>query len=735
MTPISSRDRDAVIIGAGPAGCEMAYHLAFAGFDVMVIEKEKPDREKPCGGGIQLKELLEFGTPPEHVIERRIIQNIIISPANQIISVGMHRANEFSVTVKRSIYDRYLQERAIEAGAELLSETKVVDIQRKNRQMVIGLKYKEGQTIVRTRLLINAAGSKASKLTKMMGIKDPGGEICLTYHHWLQPRRIGGNLKDSIEFYYLRENPEGYAWIFPKKDVISVGIGATADSIRKNKIHLKKLLTDFIENHPLASSKLKDSRIVRTGGGIIKFGLLPKLWTPSGIVLGDAAGLANIVHGGGIYHARKSALIASKHCREFLRTGDQSCLEHYDRQARRFFENYEMRWDRKIRRIFWNHKTIEQVMDKAKKDEGIKKAIWIILNSTQSHEVAYKILEKKTLEIIYSELDKHSFPYKSDINTKLKGVFRKKTALHGYANEILLNDKSKRLRAGLGILVSDLFLGNKKDALNFSLVYELFHTASLVHDDIMDRAEKRRGKKTLHVKYGLPAAIITGDLMLARGYSLVSQGAESEFISKEQLLTLLRLVGETGEACCLGQLQDIQLARKKQYGSINSYLRMVELKTGSLIEGAVKAGAVGAGASPEQVTQIGRFGRDLGVAFQIIDDSLDLLGGAGAQKSIMNDMKQGKATPMIIHALKKANKEEKEKILRAAGNPTITGAMAKEVLDIYRKYKAIAYAQELSLYYVERAQKELAQLPSGSASHKLNDILDVLGLWGMLGRA
>jgi geranylgeranyl diphosphate synthase type I len=735
MTPVFARDPDTVIIGAGPAGSEMAYRLALAGFNVMVIEKEKPYREKPCGGGIQIKELLEFGALPEHVIERRIIQGRIISPDNRIVSVGRDRTNEFSVTVKRSIYDRYLQERAIQAGAELQSETKVIDIQRKNRQMIIVLMGKERQTIVRTRLLINAAGSGTAKLTKMMGIKDPAGEICLTYHHWLRPTRIDKNLEDSIEIYYLRENPEGYVWIFPKKDVISVGIGATADSIRKNKIHLKKLLTDFIENHPLASRKLKDSQIVRTDGGIIKFGILPKLWAPSSIVLGDAAGLANIVHGGGIYHARKSALIASEHCREFLRTGDQSCLEQYDQQARQFFENYEMHWDRKIRRILWNYKTIEQVIDKANKDEGIKEAIRIILNSTRPHEVAYKILEKKMLEIIYSELDKHSYPYKSIINTKLKGVFRKKTALHGYANEILLNDKAKRLRAGLGLLAAELFHGNKRDAVSFSLVYELFHTASLIHDDIMDLSEKRRGKKTLHIKYGLSPAIITGDLMLARGYSLVSQGAESEFISKEQLLTLLRVVGETGEACCLGQLQDIQLARKKQYGSINNYLKMVELKTGSLIEGAVKAGAVGAGASPEQVANIGRFGKDLGVAFQIIDDSLDLLGGAGAQKSMMNDMKQGKATPMIIYALNKANKEEKEKILRATGNPAVTRAMVKEILDIYRKYKAIAYAQELSLHYVERAQKELAQLPSGSASNKLNDILDVLGLWGMLGRA
>jgi geranylgeranyl pyrophosphate synthase len=101
----------------------------------------------------------------------------------------------------------------------------------------------------------------------------------------------------------------------------------------------------------------------------------------------------------------------------------------------------------------------------------------------------------------------------------------------------------------------------------------------------------------------------------------------------------------------------------------------------------------------------------------------------------MNDLKQGKATPMLIYALKKVNREEKERILEAAVNPALTGAMAKEVLIIYRKYQAIAHTQELSLRCVEKAKKELARLPSGPARNKLNDILDVLGQWGMLGRA
>ncbi len=601
--------------------------------------------------------------------------------------------------------------------------------------VLIRLDSGHGPRFIKTKLLVNAAGSTSSNLTKMLGIKDPGGEICVTYHHWLKPKRIENSLKDSIEFYYLKENPEGYVWIFPQKEILSVGIGATAESIRTKKIHLRDLLTAFIETHPVASKKLKDAEIIRTDGGIIKLGMPSRLWAPSSILLGDAAGLANRVHGGGIYHARKSALIASQHCRRFLKTGDQSHLEQYDRQAREFFENYEMRWDRKIRRIFWNPRTVDQVVEKGREDKEISEALFIIINSTRSHEAAYRILEKKMLGVIYSQLDKQGDPYKKAIHTRLRAIFKKKSALHTYANEILLSDKAKRLRAGLSLLVSELFQGDKNVAINFSLVYELFHTASLVHDDIMDQAEKRRGKKTLYAKYGPTPAIITGDLMLARCYSLIARGADSPFVSKDQLLRILRIVSDTGEDCCLGQLQDFRMAERKQYGSIKPYLKMIELKSGAMIEGAVKGAAVISGASREQTAVISRFGKNLGIAFQVLDDSLDLLGGSSANKSVMNDLKQGKATPMLIYSLKKAGEEEREKLLMAAGNPEVTGAMVRDVLEIYRKYNAIAYAQELSLTYVEKAQKELSLLPAVPARQKLGDILDVLRIWGMLGKA
>jgi geranylgeranyl reductase family protein len=735
MTSKNLAEYDTVVIGAGPAGSEMAYRLALAGFSVLVVEKDRLDREKPCGGGIQLKELIEFGPLPDDVVERRILKSRIISPENHVMEVPVSTdPGLYSVTVRRSAYDRYLQNRAVQEGVEMISETRATDVVRHGRVVTVRLDGPAGPWSVRTRLIVHAAGSNASKLTALLGMDPGGGELCVTCHHWLKPARMPSCFREATEFYYLRENPEGYAWIFPKGDVLSVGIGATAASVRRHHVRLPALLADFIAGHPLAAKKLAGASVVKTGGGVIRFGLLPRLWSPYAVALGDAGGFANIVHGGGIYHARKSAALAAPHCVEFLKTGSSQCLKRYDVEARDFFESNEGRWDRKIRKIFWMPRVVDRIVKNGAQDRQIQDAVRIVLNAPQSHADAYRILEGRLLKILYSELNRVARSGQTVVNAKLAKIFTGGNPLHAQANEILLSPHAKRLRAYIGMLAAGIFGGNRRDALNLAIIYEIFHTASLVHDDIMDNAKERRGKPTLHAKYGLGPAIIVGDLMLSRCYTLVGRAAVSRHISKTRLLALLQTIGETGENCCLGQMDDMEMARRRQYGSIEKYLHMVELKTGSLIEGAVKGGAIGAGAPPAMVVAIGRFGRALGMAFQIIDDLLDLLGGADANKSVMNDLAQGKATPMLIYSLRRARQAEKRAILRACGNPAITNAAASEVVDIYRRNGAIAYAQALSLQYVERARRELRRLPSGAARDEMNAIVDVLGLLGMLGQ-
>ena len=233
----------------------------------------------------------------------------------------------------------------------------------------------------------------------------------------------------------------------------------------------------------------------------------------------------------------------------------------------------------------------------------------------------------------------------------------------------------------------------------------------------------------MHVKHGVPDAIITGDFMIFKAYDLLADHAEN--LSPSQLQMLLKIVGETGQKCCHGQSLDMELARERRYASMSEYLRMIELKTGSLIEGAVQSGAVLGESSPDQRATVARMGRQLGMAFQIIDDSLDLV-GAHANKSVKNDLKQAKATPMLIHALAKAHEAEKARILGAIGNSRLSVGAAAEIVDIYRRCGAIQTAQQLSRNYVDQARSALPSLPDTSARDRFRDILDVLGYWGML---
>ena len=159
---------------------------------------------------------------------------------------------------------------------------------------------------------------------------------------------------------------------------------------------------------------------------------------------------------------------------------------------------------------------------------------------------------------------------------------------------------------------------------------------------------------------------------------------------------------------------------------------MIELKTGALIEGAVKGGAVVAKASPKQVDSMGDFGLNLGIAFQIIDDAFDLLGGKKANKSIMNDIREGKATPMLIWALKKANQQESAWLREVVGSSSMTPKQAATVSNIYRKCGALEYAQQLGHSYIERAKNTLTQLPAVPARDQFMEIVEILDYWCML---
>ena len=183
----------------------------------------------------------------------------------------------------------------------------------------------------------------------------------------------------------------------------------------------------------------------------------------------------------------------------------------------------------------------------------------------------------------------------------------------------ILSLEGKRIRPILTLISADIFSGSLKKALNAALAGEIFHNFSLVHDDIMDSADLRRGNTTVHKKWDNSTAILSGDVMLILAYQIFENYEANIFVP------MATLFSKTAIKVCEGQQLDIDF-EKKQEISFNEYLLMITYKTAELIGVAMKMGAIIANATTADQEKIYEFGKNLGIAFQLQDDYLDCFG-------------------------------------------------------------------------------------------------------------
>ena len=204
--------------------------------------------------------------------------------------------------------------------------------------------------------------------------------------------------------------------------------------------------------------------------------------------------------------------------------------------------------------------------------------------------------------------------------------------------------KGKRIRPILTLFTCDIFNDNYEEAYDAALAVEVFHNFSLVHDDIMDEAPLRRGNATVHKKWDLSTAILSGDVMLILAYQLFENYSGDTFVS------LAKLFSKTAIEVCEGQQMDIDFSNRYNV-SAEEYLKMIEYKTAVLIAASMKMGAIVAGASVKEQNNIYEFGKNLGLAFQIQDDFLDAFGDEGTfGKKIGGDIIENKKTLLLIKA-------------------------------------------------------------------------------------
>jgi geranylgeranyl diphosphate synthase type II len=216
----------------------------------------------------------------------------------------------------------------------------------------------------------------------------------------------------------------------------------------------------------------------------------------------------------------------------------------------------------------------------------------------------------------------------------------------------LMGLPAKRVRPALVLMGCELFGGKAEDAIDEAIGIELFHNFTLMHDDIMDKSPLRRGKSTVHEKWDVNAAILSGDAMLVKAYELMAKrpGVLAVF-SRYALLV------------CEGQQQDMDFERRDDV-RVEDYLEMIRLKTAVLLSCALQVGATIARAPEQDRERIGAFGEHLGLAFQLRDDLLDAFGDPGKTgKQQGGDLRAGKKTFLLIRGAERAA-ENRTGILR-----------------------------------------------------------------------
>ena len=219
----------------------------------------------------------------------------------------------------------------------------------------------------------------------------------------------------------------------------------------------------------------------------------------------------------------------------------------------------------------------------------------------------------------------------------------------------------KRVRPQLAMIGSQLFGGKDEEVLPAALALEVFHNFTLLHDDVMDKAEVRRGRPTVHIQWNENTAILSGDQMMIEAYTLLSQ------VPERALARVLQLFNKMATEICEGQQYDVDFEQKSDV-TIDEYLMMIRLKTSVLLANALQIGAYIAGASEEEQQAVYEFGINIGLAFQIQDDILDVWGDPKTfGKAVGGDIACNKKTFVYLEAIRRLGNEAKGERLEAKG--------------------------------------------------------------------
>ena len=273
----------------------------------------------------------------------------------------------------------------------------------------------------------------------------------------------------------------------------------------------------------------------------------------------------------------------------------------------------------------------------------------------------------------------------------------------------------KRLRPLLLVLCAKLCGYNDDYAKTVSTALEYLHAATLLHDDIVDDAVLRRGKKVAHSVYGNAITVLVGDFLLARALAICADSGKIRVI---HIISNLTENMSTGEVHQLMRKGDVSLTE-------DEYLEVIRRKTAVLFEAACTISAVISDAPQEKEKALADFGYNLGLAFQMVDDLFDyLMDTADLGKRVGADLREGKLTLPVIYALKQANPADREQIVKIVQNQDFSVEEFQILIALMKKYGGIAYTQKKAMARVDKAKEALSVFEPSHIKDSLFDIAD-----------
>ena len=291
--------------------------------------------------------------------------------------------------------------------------------------------------------------------------------------------------------------------------------------------------------------------------------------------------------------------------------------------------------------------------------------------------------------------------------------------------EYTLAAGGKRVRPQLAMIASQMFGGKEEEVLPVALALEVFHNFTLLHDDVMDKAQVRRGRATVHVKWNENTAILSGDQMIIEAYKLLAE------VPADKLAKVLKMFNQMGTEICEGQQYDVDFESQEEV-SIEEYLKMIRLKTAVLLANALKMGAYIAGAKDEQQEMLYEFGIHIGLAFQIQDDILDVWGNPETfGKAVGGDISCNKKTFVYLEAKGRLGDEARgdeamrleEWYSQVLEDNTEKIAAVKE---IFEQLGVRERCEKVVEEYTQVALDILEKLPQNAATEQLRKLADKL---------